>query len=274
MTWWCAARGLPWTWEWQAYPGVWLCFAAIAGSYLWAFRRLPPARLAGDDAPTTGRAIVLLVLGLLALWVAADWPLGLLAAGYLLSARTLQYILFVLVAPPLLLLGTPRWLLRRLIRPRAAFRLARLLTRPLLPLVIYNAVLVAVHLPPVVEAVSGSQLGSFGLDAAAILSGFVFWWPALARLPELKPMRYPGRIGYLLLSVFVPTVPAAFFTYSRFPIYGLYELAPRVHNIGAVLDQQVAGLTMKTVGGAILFTTMSVMFFRWHRAEEGSGGEA
>jgi cytochrome c oxidase assembly factor CtaG len=268
VTWWCSARGLPWTWAWQPFPGVWLLILAIGGSYWWALRRLPPAHLAGDDRPTACREVVLFALGLVALWLAADWPLGLLAAGYLLSAHTLQYLLFVLVAPPLMLLGTPRWLLRRITRPRLAFRVARGLSRPLLPLVVYNAVLVAMHLPPVVEHVSGSQLASFGLDATAIVSGFVFWWPALARLPELSPMRYPGRIGYLLLSVFLPTVPAAFFTYSRYPIYGLYELAPRVGHIGALLDQQVAGLMMKTVGGIILFTTMSVMFFRWHGAEE------
>ncbi len=268
MTWWCAATDLPWTWTWRAYPGVWLFVAAVVGSYAWALVRLQPARLAGDDQPTTRKEIALFALGALTLWVATDWPVGALAAGYLLSARTLQYLLYVLVAPPLLLLGTPRWLLRRLLRGRVAFRLARLLSRPLVPLLVYNAVLIAVHLPPVVNVVAESQLLSFGLDLAVIGSGLVFWWPALGRLPELRPMGYPGRLGYLLLSVFVPTVPAAFYTYARFPIYELYELAPRVQHIAAVADQQVAGLMMKTLGGLILFGTMSVMFFRWHRQEE------
>ena len=268
MTWWCAATDLPWTWTWRAYPGVWLFVATVVGSYVWALIRLQPARLAGDDQPTTRKEIALFTLGALTLWVATDWPVGALAAGYLLSARTLQYLLYVLVAPPLLLLGTPRWLLRRLLRGRVAFRLARVLSRPLVPLLVYNAVLIAVHLPPVVNAVAGSQLLSFGLDLLVIASGLVFWWPALGRLPELRPMGYPGRLGYLLLSVFVPTVPAAFYTYARFPIYELYELAPRVQRIAAVADQQIAGLMMKTLGGLILFGTMSVMFFRWHRQEE------
>jgi putative membrane protein len=268
MSWWCAASGLPWTWEWRAFPGVWLFVGAIALGYVRALRRLEPARFAGDDAPTTRREILLFAAGVLVLWLAADWPLGLLAAGYLLSARTLQYLLFVMVAPPLILLGLPRWLLRRLIRGRVAFRLARVLSRPLVPLLVYNAVFIAVHLPPVIAVTAGSQLAGFALDIAIILSGFVFWWPALARLPELEPMAYPARIGYLLLSVFLPTVPASFYTYARFPIYPLYELAPRVHGIGAVADQQVAGLTMKVLGGFILFGTMSVMFFRWHRIEE------
>lgn len=274
MTWWCAATGAPWTWSWQAFPGVWLFMALVVGWYLWARRRPDPRGTAGGDPPATPREFVLFALGALALWVGLDWPVGLLAAGYLLSARTAQYLLFVLVAPPLLLLGMPRGLLRRLLRGRLAQAVARRLTRPLLPLLIYNVVLIGVHLPPVVNAFGGSQLASFALDMLVIASGLVFWWPALARLPELEPMGYPGRIGYLLLSVFVPTVPAVFFTYARYPIYQLYELAPRVSGIPAVADQQVAGLMMKTIGGVILFTVMSVMFFRWHRAERDTDAPA
>ncbi len=268
MTWWCTASGAPWSWTWRAYPGVWLLVGGLVAFYVVALRRLEPSRFAADDRPVTVRELIVFATGVLALWVALDWPVGLLAAGYLLSAHTAQYLLLVLVAPPLLLLGCPRWLLRRLIRGRTAFRVARYLSRPLVPLLVYNVVLVAMHMPPAIEAARGTALVTFTLDMVTIASGLIFWWPALGRLPELQPMGYPGRIGYLLLSVFLPTVPAVFFTYARFPIYELYELAPRVHGISAVTDQQVAGLMMKTVGGLILFTTMSVMFFRWHRMEQ------
>ena len=268
MTWWCSAQGLPWTWEWRAYPGIWLSVLALTGAYIWALRRWEPRLLARDDRPTTRGEIASFAAGVLVLWVAADWPIGTLAAGYLLSARVLQYLMFVLVAPPLLLLGTPRWLLRRLLRGRAAFRIARLLARPLIPLLVYNTVLVAVHLPPVVDGFSGSQLGSFILDLTVVASGLVFWWPVVGRLPELNPMGYPGRIGYLLLSVFLPTVPASFFTFAQYPIYGLYEFAPPVGGIDTVTDQQIGGMLMKLGGGLVLFGTMSVMFFRWHSAEE------
>jgi putative membrane protein len=206
-------------------------------------------------------------MGLLLLWVGLDWPVGALAAGYLLSIKTLQYLLIGYIAPGLMLLGTPRWLLRRLIRGRVRFAVARALTRPLIPLAVANAVLVATHLPVVVDSLSGSQLWTFVLDLVVIAAGFIFWWPALGRLPELRPMSYGGRIGYLGLNLFVPTVPASFFTFSPFPIYALYELAPRVSGISAVADQRVAGLVMKTLGGALLFGVMSVLFFRWYRHE-------
>lgn len=267
MTWWCAALDEPWSWTWRAYPGIWVLVMLALVAWARAYRQRP-ARLAGDDEATTSRHVILFGLGMLALWLGADWPLGTLASGYLLSARTLQYILFVLVGPPLVLLGMPRWMLRRLLRGRFAFRVARFLTRPLVPLLVYNVVMVVSHLPPVIDGPAGSALGAFLLDMLMIGSGFIFWWPALGRLPELRPMTYPGRIGYLLLSVFLPTVPASFFTFSRFPIYGLYELAPRVHGIDAVSDQRVAGLLMKLGGGIILFSVMSVMFFRWHARED------
>ncbi|MEX0690666.1 MAG: cytochrome c oxidase assembly protein [Gemmatimonadales bacterium] len=262
MSWWCAALDEPWSWTWRAYPGIWLFVLAIGAAYVFTHRHATER--------TTAREWTLFGLGLLALWVAADWPLGTLASGYLLTARILQYILLVLVAPPLLLSGTPRWMLRRLTRGPRAERVARYLTRPLVPLLVYNVVMVVAHLPTVIDGPARSALGTFVLDMLMIVSGLIFWWPALGRLPELKPMTYPGRIGYLLLSVFLPTVPASFFTFSRYPIYGLYELAPPVLGIGAIDDQRVAGLLMKTGGGLILFGTMSVMFFRWYAKEEGA----
>lgn len=267
VSFWCSAQGIPWSWTWRPYVGVWLLVGTIAGSYAWAVRRLQPRKLAGDDRPTTRREILLFTLGVLVLWIGADWPIATLGAGYLLSVKTFQYLLFVYVAPGLILVGTPRWLLRRMIRGRVAFRIARLMTRPLLPLIIVNGVLVFTNLPPVVDGAGGNQFLVFALDLLWIVSGFVLWWPALGRLPELNPLPTPLRIGYLLLNIFLPTVPASFFTFSKFPIYSRYELAPRVYNISAVTDQQIAGLTMKIGGGLILFLVTSVMFFRWHARE-------
>jgi hypothetical protein len=71
MTWWCAATGAPWTWGWQAFPGVWLFVALIVTLYVLALRRFEPPRLAGGDRPTTRRDMLLFGLGVLTLW--SDW---------------------------------------------------------------------------------------------------------------------------------------------------------------------------------------------------------
>ena len=263
MTWWCAARDTAWTWTWQAYPGVWILVAGLAAAY-WTL-----ARTAEDRAP---RHVRLFGAGLAVLWLAADWPLGPLGAGYLVSVHTTQYLLFSMAVPPLLLAGTPPSVLRCALLARPVAPLARALARPLLAFAVFNVILLATHLPAFVDTLKATQIGSFAADMAWLFAGLVFWWQVLGPLPELRPLGYPGRIVFLLLNVFVPTVPAAFLTFADYPIYALYELAPPIGTITAVEDQQIAGLIMKTAGGFIIFGAASVLFFRWFAREGGVEG--
>ena len=268
MTWWCSAQGTPWEWTWQAYPGVWLLVVLLLGGYAFALNRLVPA----GEPPAERGQVVSYLLGVLALWVASDWPLGPLGAGYLVSVHTVQYLLFTMVAPPLLLHGTPRWIFRWKLRLPVVNRLIRFLSRPLVAFAVFNVVLLATHLPAVVDTLKTSQAGSFAIDAAWLFAGIVFWWQVLGPLPELEPLSYPGRILFLLLNVFIPTVPAAFLTFADYPIYAVYELAPPLGGFSARDDQQLAGLIMKLVGGLIIFGTASVLFFRWYLKEEREAG--
>ena len=80
VQWWCSAVDLPWTWEWRAYPGVWLFIGLFAFGY-WRVTRLasnpPEAERGWRRAAGAG--------GILALWIAFDWPVGALGGGYLRS---------------------------------------------------------------------------------------------------------------------------------------------------------------------------------------------
>ncbi|MFQ5703268.1 MAG: cytochrome c oxidase assembly protein [Gemmatimonadales bacterium] len=265
MTWWCSAQGGAWSWTWQPYIGVWLLALTLIIARLTAPRIWAPDRRRSDK-------LQLYILGVLVLWLGADWPIGPLGAGYLLSVHTVQYLLFTFVAPPLLIAGTPPWMLRRLLRPQWALRSARTVGKPIIAFGIFNTVLLATHLPAVVDGLTVSQIGSFAIDMSWLLSGLIFWWPVLGPLPELEPLSYPGRIVYLIMNVFIPTVPAAFLTFAHYPIYGLYELAAPVGNISTAHDQQIAGIIMKVVGGFIIFGTASVIFFKWSGSEEDSLG--
>ncbi len=263
MTWWCSAQGTPWTWSWQPYPGAWLLVALLIGTYGIAIHR------SGTVRPGQ---LVAFSLGVLGLWIATDWPIGPLGAGYLASVNMARYLLFALVVPPLLISGMPTWVLRDALRPAWANRAARALSRPLIAFAIFNSVLLGTHLPVVVDNLATSQLGSFTVDMAWLFSGLVFWWPVIGPLPELGQLSYPARLVYLIMNVFIPTIPAAFLTFADYPIYALYELAPRVGNLSATADQQLAGLTMKVVGGFIIFGTASVLFFKWYAREEREDG--
>lgn len=267
MSWWCSARDVPWEWTWQPYPGVWLFVFVFTGAYfagLWSARR----RLPSDETPIRPWQTASFLVGVLCLWAAADWPIGPLGAGYLVSVHAAQYLVFTLIAPPLLLLGTPAWLARQVIDLGRLQRVLKFLTHPLLALATFNGVLVLTHLPVVVDNFRGTQMGGFGIDMLWLGSGLLMWWVVLGPLPEFNRLHPFWAMGFLFLQSLVPTVPASFLTFADYPLYGLYELAPRVGDISATEDQQLAGLLMKIGGAIILWTAIAVIFFRWYVEDE------
>ncbi|MDH3298355.1 MAG: cytochrome c oxidase assembly protein [Gemmatimonadota bacterium] len=259
MRWWCSAQAGAWDWTWQAYPGVWLFVGLMAGGYVW-LGRSPVGR--GSRRHTAS-----FLSGLALLWVALDWPVGALGAGYLASVHMLQYLLIALLAPALLLLGVPAAAYARLDGSPVA-RPLRLVTHPLVALAMFSFVLYYTHIPGVVDEWMASQVGSFGIDMLWLVAGLVFWWPVVVPVPE-RPRFPPGlKMGYLFLATVLNTIPYAFLTFGELPFYGIYELAPPVSGISTRQDQQIAGLLMKMGGGVILWTAITILFFRWFQREE------
>ncbi|MFP5579322.1 MAG: cytochrome c oxidase assembly protein [Acidimicrobiia bacterium] len=207
--------------------------------------------------------------GLVALWVATDWPIGALGAGYLATAHMLQYLIYTFIAAPLLLLAVPETVARNamagaLVRPLAV------LSKPLVAGVLVNAVLMATHAPIAVDALRTSQLGSFTMDLVWLAGGIVLWLPICGPLPELRPSYAVRGIYLFLAGGVVPMIPGGFLTFADFPLYRIYELAPRVAEIGAISDQQFAGALMKIGNIPLIWPVIGVMFWRWARADSRS----
>lgn len=259
MQWWCSAQATAWTWTWQAYPGVWLFIGLLAAGWLVAARRSGVRQISGSRRAAFAG-------GLFLLWLALDWPIGALGAGYLASVHMAQYLMIALLAPPLLLLGIPRPVYERL-GGSAAAPAVRLITHPLVALGVFAVVLYWTHLPGVVDLLMATQVGSFLLDLAWLLGGLVFWWPVVAPVPERPRFPYGLKMGYLFLATVLNTLPYGFLTFAELPFYGIYELAPPVAGITTREDQQVAGLLMKAGGGAILWTAITILFFRWFQRD-------
>ncbi|MFP3914069.1 MAG: cytochrome c oxidase assembly protein [Actinomycetota bacterium] len=261
ISWWCVALQEPWRWQFVAYPGIWAAVFIPAGSYLRAVSR--------SDYRTSRRQRIQFLAGMAVFWVASDWPLGTLGAGYLASAHMAQFILYTLGAAPLLLLGTPDWLAERVISRLRIRRPLRWLSRSLVVSgAVYNLTLVATHSPGVVTALRTSQVGSFLMDVVWLLAGLVLWMPLLAPIRSLRHPSPIGRIAYLFATTsLVAVIPASFLTFSAIPLYRVYELAPRIASLTAREDQQLAGIVMKLGSIPVVWTTIAVLWFRWAASE-------
>lgn len=266
MTWWCTATREPWSWSFRAYPGIWAAMIGIGLLYALAWRR----RMR-DHTPTADdrRRRRFFVLGLATLWLATDWPLGALGAGYLASAHMLQYVLTTLVAAPLLLLGTPEWMARRCTDRLRISRALPWLSKPLVAGIAFNLTLMATHAPVIVDPLRASQFGSMAMDVIWLISGLVLWLPVINPVRELRHPSAPVRCVYLFLACgVIPMIPGGMLTFATYPLYATYELAPRVVDLSATEDQQMAGILMKVGNVPIVWGTMLVIFVRWVRRSE------
>jgi putative membrane protein len=254
------------------HPEVLLLMLVLEGSYLWALRRLGPRHAPEGEPPASRRQMLWYTFGVATLLIASEWPIHDLSERYLFSVHMFQHLLISLVAPPLLLLGLPTWLLRLMLRPRPLNWLVRNLARPLIALVIFNAVIVVTHWPPVVNAMLEHHPLHFAGHVVLFGSATLMWWPVISPLPEMPGLSYPGRMLYLFLQSIVPTVPASFLTFGSTPLYHFYTTVPRIWGISVLSDQRIAGLAMKLLGGALLWTVIAVVFFRWYVLERDSDG--
>jgi cytochrome c oxidase assembly factor CtaG len=259
---WCSSTGQVWTWRYTPFLGVWAVAATFIGGYVLAHRRAGRAL----DPRLTRRW----VLGVLAVFVVSEWPIGQLGVGYLATIGIARYVVYTFVAAPLLLAGLPSWLIDRWLPAGSRRgRAVDLLTRWPVALLVFNAVLFGTHVPIVVDTLKVSQLGSFAVDVLHLSAALIWWWPAIRREPARNAIEEPVRAFYLFASSVLMFVPAAFLTFSPLPLYGLYELAPPLWlGFDAVADQQAAGIVMNIVGGFVLWAIIAALFIRWAKQQE------
>jgi len=255
--------------SWQPHVEVWLLVAALAASYAVAVVRVGPRYAAAGRAPVTRLQVVCFALGMLAVWVAADWPIHDIAERFNYSMHMVQHLTFSMVAAPLLLLGTPAWMLRVILRPPShVFRVVRFLSRFLPALLVFNLVLVFTHWPAVVDASLRNGFVHFLVHALIFLSSLIIWLPVLSPLPEIPRLSPLPRMLFLFAQSIVPTIPASFLTFGSSPLYRFYEHVPHLWGLSTLDDQRIAGLIMKIGAGLLLWLLIAVIFFRWAGEED------
>lgn len=253
LQWWCSAQGVPWSWAWRAYPGIWLAVAALSFGYAQLLR----AR-AGRTFPFAG------VLGLGLIWGAIDWPLGVLGVGYLASVHVVKFLVLAFIAPPLLWRDVRGVVGAWEQGPARGAAVFRSLTYPLVAALLFNAVLIGTHVPAVVDALATRQLGAFLNDTLWLAAGLVFWWPVYSRARIRHTLL---KIIYVFFGALSHNGLAMGLLLATYPSYRVYELAPRVGDLPARTDQALAGTLMLFGGTFTVFWIIGRLFAQFWRQE-------
>jgi putative membrane protein len=255
--------------SWHPHVDVWLLVIVLAAAYAITVVRVGPRHVPPGRAPVTRLQAVCFSLGVAAVWLASDWPVHDIAEELNYSMHMVQHLVLSMVAAPLLLLGTPAWMLRAILRPPSTlFRTVRFLARFLPALLVFNIVLVLTHWPTIVDASLENHALHFLVHALIFTTALLIWMPVLSPLPEIPRLSPPPRMIFLFLQSVVPTIPASFLTFGSSPLYHFYEGVPHLWGLSTVDDQRLAGLIMKLGAGLLLWMLIAVIFFRWAGEED------
>ena len=256
-----AARGTDF-WRWQPHPEVWLLVGAVVVLAIYAVRVVGPKVVPAGSPVISRSQLAWLALGVVLLWFASDWPMHDIAEEYLFSVHMTQHLLLTFAVPPAFLLATPEWLARLVLGQGRVKRVFYKIARPVPAAVAFSALQLFTHWPGVVNTSVENALVHYVVHAALVSTAFLLWIPVCGPLPELR-ISYPAQMLYLFVISIVPTVPAAWLTFADGSVYSAYDIPQRLGDISVTTDQQVAGLTMKLVGGGFLWLIITIRFFQW-----------
>jgi putative membrane protein len=252
----------PWN-RWDLHPSVVIGLVLLGGLYVF---------LGGLQARR--RHVASFAAALLMLFVSLNGPLHNLSDRYLFSAHMAQHLLLTLLFPPLLLYGSPAWVVRPILGARGVMPVSRILTRPVVAAATFTAPIVLWHVPAFYEAALRHHNLHILQHLVFLTTAVIMWWPVLSPVPELPRIPYPGQMLYLFLLGLPMSITGALITLSGGVLYPFYAAAPRVWApLDPLADQQIGGLLMWVLGGLALWGAMTVVWFRWSVREQKGDAE-
>jgi cytochrome c oxidase assembly factor CtaG len=255
-----------WLTQWNWEPSILIGTVLITGFYLYAITSLRKEYFPAEHIKRA--QITAFLLGVFLMFLALVSPLDELGDSYLFSAHMVQHLFLTIIGPPLLLLGTPGWLLKPLLSKRSIFLIGRILTYPAVAFFLYNVDFWLWHAPPLYNA----TLENEGIHILEHITFIVFsvinWWPIFSPLEEGLPrLSIGGQILYIFLSGMPTVALGAGLTFLP-PLYAPYLSAPRIWGISPALDQQLGGLIMWIPGNIFYIIIVSILFIRWMQMQD------
>jgi putative membrane protein len=202
--------------------------------------------------------------GLLSILTALESPLDTISRE-LFAAHMVQHLLLILVAGPLLVLGTPLppllWALPKASRRGlgALWKHLHLLEKPGVAFALHSLALWAWHVPVLYAAAIDNRAVHVLEHMTFLGTSSVFWFAVL------KPGRPAFGKGVLLVFALAlqSSLLGALLTFSPTPWYVAHLTSAQQWGLSPLDDQQVAGLIMWIPGGAIYLAAALGLFAAW-----------
>jgi putative membrane protein len=166
--------------------------------------------------------------------------------------RTVQLIVVVMVAAPLLVLGAPTPRVDRLLgnSSRRAQRPSRL--GPVLAFVFFNGALLLAYVPSVYAATASAGWTRQFAQLAMAALGFFFWSEVITQPPRRCALRHVERVFYLFLSSAQVRILGLILGFASTSFYGT-----------PLFDQQLAAGILLVPGVLTDLIVLTVCLYLW-----------
>lgn len=244
----------------------------------------------GSEPLTTKQGIIFL-FGILLLYAIKGAPIDLL--GHLMfSAHMTQMAILYLIIPPLLIIGIPQWIWRKLVNVAGIKPIFMLLTKPLIALILFNVFFSIYHIPLVFDMVKTDKVTHASYTLVLFLLAINMWWPLINQLEEHQTLSGLKKVGYIFAEGVLLTPACALIIFADSSLYATYSnpaawqealklcvpsnklsglelTGPEIFNsMSLVQDQQLGGVLMKIIQEVVLGFVLASSFFEWYRKDQ------
>ena len=249
--------------HWHGHPdalislgGILLIYLVLTGPVRRRFRLASDVNL---------RDTTFFSIGILVIFLAILSPLHILSDQYLFSAHMIQHVLITLIAPPLIILGIPSWLISPLLRESVVLRIVKFAVHPVITVITFNLIFAIWHIPELYDYSVKYHWIHVAEHILFIFSAILMWWPLCSKTPEAPRIPYPLQMIYLIVMSLSQIIVFGIITFATDPLYDHYINTPRLWSISPLLDQQLGGIIMKVGSGFLFLTLLIIVFFKWFK---------
>ena len=222
--------------------------------------------LARRGQPVPGWRQFLFWLGIALVVAALNSPIDELGEEHFFFVHMCQHVLLGDLAPLCFVAGLTGPVLRPVLALRPVEKL-RVLTHPFVALPLWAVDLYVWHIPFLYDA-AVHHTAIHALEHALFFTcGGLMWSPVLETLPAPAWFGTGWKLGYIALVRLLETVLGNVFIWSSSVFYPVYRHVNPLWGIGAVHDQNLAGIVMMAEGGFVTLAALAWLFLRL--AEEG-----
>jgi cytochrome c oxidase assembly factor CtaG len=253
--------------HWLADPASLAPIALLVFVYV---RRFVHVRREGGSRGAGGLHALAFAGSILALLAALASPIDALGEEYLFSAHMLQHVLLGDIAPLLLLLSLSRVMMRPLTRRLMGIeRALGPLASPVTAIVVWLGTMYLWHIPALYDAALNHPLVHVLEHFSFFATGIALWWPLVQPIPMRRSLTGLQPLAYIAVAKGGLAALGLVLAWSSTAFYPFYEDVPRIWNLSAVEDQNVAGAIMMVEQSMTLVIVLVWTFVRMlTRSEE------